>query len=77
MPNEARPDDIKLDPKFHVPEENPDIHLQRLLAPQDLDEPFYKSIVKTFNNIIHPPPPLPPIRKSARQPRSTQIPRPS
>jgi TonB family protein len=50
-----------LDPKFHVPEENPDIHLQRLLAPQDLDEPFYKSIAKTFQNIIHPPPPLPPL----------------
>src|SRR5580658_7039 len=50
-----------LDPKFHVPEEDPDIHLQRLLAPQDLDEPFYKSIAKTFKNIIHPPPPLPPL----------------
>ena len=61
MPNEVKPDPIELDPKFHVPEENPDIHLQRLLAPQDLDEPFYKSIAKTFNNIIHPPPPLPPL----------------
>jgi TonB family protein len=44
-----------------VPEENPDVHLQRLLAPQDLDEPFYKSIAKTIQNIIHPPPPLPPL----------------
>ena len=61
MPDEVKPDPIKLDPKFHVPEEDPDIHLQRLLAPQDLDEPFYKSIVKTFQNIIHPPPPLPPL----------------
>ena len=61
MPDEVKLDPLKLDPKFHVPEENPDIHLQRLLAPQDLDEPFYKSIVKTFNNIIHPPPPLPPL----------------
>jgi protein TonB len=61
VPDEVTPDSLKLDPKFHVPEEDPDIHLQRLLAPQDLDEPFYKSIVKTFNNIIHPPPPLPPL----------------
>src|SRR5580704_8637160 len=55
------PDDLKLDPKFHVPEEDPDIHLQRLLAPQDLDEPFYKTITKTIKNIIHPPPPPPPL----------------
>ncbi len=51
----------ELDPTFHVPEEDPDIHLQRLLAPQDLDEPFYKSIAKTIKNLIHPPPPLPPL----------------
>jgi protein TonB len=66
VPNEVnvepgKLDPVKLDPQFHVPEENPDIHLQRLLAPQDLDEPFYKSIAKTFKNIIHPPPPLPPL----------------
>jgi protein TonB len=60
-PNEIKPSEVKLDPTFHVPEEDPDIHLQRLLAPQELDEPFYKTIVKTFNNIIHPPPPLPPL----------------
>lgn len=55
------PDDVKLDPTFHVPEEDPDVHLQRLLAPQDLDEPFYKSISKTIKNLIHPPPPPPPL----------------
>ncbi len=55
------PDEVKLDPTFHVPEEDPDIHLQRLLAPQDLDEPFYKSISKTIKNLIHPPPPPPPL----------------
>jgi periplasmic protein TonB len=55
------PDEVKLDPKFHVPEEDPDIHLQRLLAPQDLDEPFYKTIAKTIKNIVHPPPPPPPL----------------
>lgn len=55
------PDEVKLDPTFHVPEENPDVHLQRLLAPQDLDEPFYKSISKTIKNLIHPPPPPPPL----------------
>lgn len=61
MPDEVKPDPVKLDPNFHVPEEDPDIHLQRLLAPQDLDEPFYKSIAKTFKNLVHPPPPLPPL----------------
>jgi TonB family protein len=60
VPNENT-DPIKMDPKFHVPEENPDIHLQRLLAPATLDEPFYKSITKTFKDLIHPPPPLPPL----------------
>src|SRR5271163_3908889 len=51
----------ELDPKFHVPEEDPDIHLQRLLTPQDMDEPFYKTIYKTFKDIVHPPPPPPPL----------------
>lgn len=60
------PDEIKLDPKFHVPEEDPDVHLQRLLAPQDLDEPFYKSISKTIKNIIHPPPPPPPLELTSK-----------
>jgi protein TonB len=59
MANETDP--MKLDPQFHVPEENPDIHLQRLLAPATLDEPFYKSITKTFKDLINPPPPLPPL----------------
>ena len=50
-----------MDPKFHVPEEDPDIHLQRLLTPSDMDEPFYKSIAKTFKNLVNPPPPPPPL----------------
>lgn len=60
------PDEMKLDPKFHVPEEDPDVHLQRLLAPQDLDEPFFKSLTKTFKNIIHPPPPPPPLEITSK-----------
>ena len=60
------PEEVKLDPKFHVPEEDPDIHLQRLLAPQDLDEPFLKSLSKTIKNIIHPPPPPPPLEITSK-----------
>ena len=60
------PDEVKLDPTFHVPEENPDIHLQRLLAPQDLDEPFLKSVAKRINSLIHPPPPLPPLEVTSK-----------
>src|ERR1700678_3254625 len=61
MANEVNTDPIKMDPNFHVPEEDPDIHLQRLLAPATLDEPFYKSITKTFKDIFNPPPPPPPL----------------
>jgi len=60
VPNEVK-SEVMLDPKFHVPEEDPDIHLQRLLAPASLDEPFYKSITKTFKDLVHPPPPPPPL----------------
>jgi periplasmic protein TonB len=66
MPDEVGPNEVKLDPKFHVPEEDPDIHLQRLLAPQDLDEPFYKTITKTVKNLIHPPPPPPPLEITSK-----------
>ncbi len=60
MPDEAKPA-----PKFHVPEEDPDIHLQRLLAPQDLDEPFYKTIVQTVRDVVHPPK-LPPLEITSK-----------
>jgi TonB family protein len=57
--------DIKLDPKFHVPEEDPDIHLQRLLAPDDLDEPFYKTFVTTIKEFVNPPK-LPPLELTSK-----------
>src|SRR5580692_10531058 len=60
MPDKPRPD-----PQFHVPEEDPDIHLQRLLAPQNLDEPFYKTIVQTVRDLIHPPK-LPPLEITSK-----------
>jgi TonB family protein len=59
------PNDVNLDPKFHVPEEDPDIHLQRLLAPQNLDEPFYRTIVQTVKDLIRPPK-LPPLEITSR-----------
>jgi protein TonB len=70
VPEEVKPDPVKfdglkLDPKFHVAEENPDIHLQRLLAPQDLDEPFYRTIVKTIKDTINPPK-LPPLEITSK-----------
>jgi periplasmic protein TonB len=53
------------DPKFHVAEENPDIHLQRLLAPQDLDAPFYRTIFQTVRDVVHPPK-LPPLEVTSK-----------
>jgi len=40
--------------------DDPDIHLQRLLAPAQIEEPWYKSLYKSINELIHPPnlPPL-------------------
>jgi len=59
------PDEVRFDPKFHVPEEDPDIHLQRLLAPQNLDEPFYKTIVQTVRDLVHPAK-LPPLEVTSK-----------
>ncbi len=59
------PDELKLDPKFHVPEEDPDIHLRRLLAPDDLDEPFYKTFVTTIKEFVNPPK-LPPLELTSK-----------
>jgi protein TonB len=64
-PDPLKPEALKLDPKFHVAEEDPDIHLQRLLAPRDLDEPFYKTIVKTIKEAINPPK-LPPLEITSK-----------
>jgi len=41
-----------------------DIHLQRLLAP-DLEEPWYKSFVRSINEIIHPKK-LPPLELTSK-----------
>ena len=59
------PEEVKLDPTFHVPEENPDVHLQRLLAPQDLDEPFFKTLQKTLHDLLHPVK-LPPLEVTSK-----------
>src|ERR1700730_13828300 len=37
-----------------------DSHLQRLLAPPQLDQPWYRSRVKTLRDLTHPPV-LPPV----------------
>ena len=40
--------------------EDPDIHLQRLLAPPQIEEPWYKSLINSVREMIHPPK-LPPL----------------
>src|ERR1700730_3480952 len=37
-----------------------DSHLQRLLAPAQLDQPWYRSLVQSLRELIHPPV-LPPV----------------
>jgi len=53
------------DLKFRLPEEDPDVHLQRLLAPQDLDDPFYKTIYQGIRDIVYPPK-LPPLEITSK-----------
>ena len=45
--------------------DDPDIHLQRLLAPQDLDDPWYKTIFQSIKEVIHPPK-LPPLELTSK-----------
>jgi TonB family protein len=42
------------------PKNDPDVHLQRLAAPQNLDLPWYRSLYRNLRELIHPPrlPPL-------------------
>ncbi len=60
----VRPGVLTLDPGFHVPEENPNVHLKRLLAPQE-DDPLYKSIYHGIRDLLHPPQ-LPPLEITSR-----------
>src|ERR1022692_1351254 len=60
------PDEAERGPASHVPEQDADIHLQRLLAPQELDAPFYKIIIRTIKDTVHPPPVLPPLEITSK-----------
>ena len=51
---------LGIDPKFRVPEEDADVHLRRLLVPQALSDPLYKTIYRGFRDILHRPQ-LPPL----------------
>jgi protein TonB len=66
------PNDEGRDLTFHVPEEDPDIHLRRLLVPQDLDAPFYESIIQTIKDLIHPPE-LPPLVITSKSVDSAEL----
>jgi TonB family protein len=45
--------------------DNPDIHLQRLLAPQDLEAPWFRTVFKGIKDVIRPPK-LPPLEVTSR-----------
>ena len=44
-----------LDPKFRVAEEDANVHLERLLVPQALNDPLYKTIYRGIRDIVQPP----------------------
>ncbi|HLH41718.1 MAG TPA: energy transducer TonB [Bryobacteraceae bacterium] len=48
-----------------APNDNPDIHLQRLLAPQNLEDPWFKTVFQGIKDVIHPPK-LPPLEVTSR-----------
>ena len=48
-----------------APNDNPDIHLQRLLAPQDLEAPWFKTVFQGIKEVIRPPK-LPPLEVTSR-----------
>jgi periplasmic protein TonB len=48
-----------------APIDNPDIHLQRLLAPQDLEAPWFKTVFQGIKETIRPPK-LPPLQLTSQ-----------
>ena len=59
MPNPDNPSGGAVPPGY------PDIHLQRLMAPQNLDLPWYRSLYFNLRELIHPPR-LPPLEVTSR-----------
>lgn len=45
--------------------EDPDIHLARLLAPTEMETPWYKSLIQDIKELIHPPK-LPPLEVTSK-----------
>ncbi|SRR5579884_327695 len=45
--------------------EDPDVHLQRLLAPQELEYPWYRTVIQSIKEVIHPPK-LPPLEVTSK-----------
>jgi TonB family protein len=48
-----------------MPPVNPDVHLTRLIAPETLDLPWYRSLYGSFRELTHPPR-LPPLELTSR-----------
>ena len=48
-----------------APNDDPDIHLQHLLAPQELEYPWYKTVVQGIKDVIRPPK-LPPLEVTSK-----------
>jgi TonB family protein len=48
-----------------LPPGDPDVHLQRLIAPQDLDLPWHRSLYRNLRELIHPPR-LPPLELTSK-----------
>ena len=48
-----------------APMDDPDLHLQRLLAPQDLEYPWYRTIFQGIKEVIRPPK-LPPLEVTSK-----------
>jgi periplasmic protein TonB len=61
-----------LDPKFHVAEEDPNVHLERLLVPQALNDPLYKTIYRGIRDIVQLPQ-LPPLEITSKPVDSSEL----
>src|SRR2546423_14658506 len=45
--------------------QDPDIHLARLLSPKDMETPWYRSLIQSVKELIHPPK-LPPLEITSK-----------
>jgi protein TonB len=72
MANSALTGEVEKEPMDHPPMAQPDAQLDRLFVISDLEQPWYKSIVRGIRDTLNPPK-LPPLELTSRPLESVEL----